>query len=573
MKHINRFLLLIISLVITVSCIDEYKSDFMIDKPTEVSITEFISSFEVLKAYIDRNSNPNFKLGTGIDVSNFLLKEIVYSQALSNFDMITPRGGTYHAAMVNDEGFTDFSAFQNFVLAAQDAEILVHGSALCWHAEQNYTYLNSLVADINVPGYTEVLIDFESNELGDTYPMTGNSTATVENDPKGVSGKVLHIGNTTTPANQSFPQFEITLPDGKTMGDAVLLIIDFNATGTTGLFGSGMRMGINDKGRVSFGSPSSFGCPNGDWGRGLIQLPFASLNLSEEEKASNSFRLTIGSATGTGNYYIDNIAINWSGETIVKTPQEKEEIFKGELEKFIDGMMTASGGYAKSWNVVNEPMSDLDVYMLRSAATEYAHTNFYWQDYLGDNYARYAVDYARKYHQEHGGNPDELKLFVNEYGLETPNSHKCDRLIQMIDQWEEDGITRIDGIGTQMRTIYSLDPTQQAENEAAIINMFNRLASTGKLIKISELTLGIQLANGTPLQSANMTFEHAMAISEYYNFIVRKYFEIIPASQRDGITIWNPNSELGLWDNRYNRSIQYPGFAAGLEGKDATGDY
>ena len=38
--------------------------------------------------------------------------------------------------------------------------------------------------------------------------------------------------------------------------------------------------------------------------------------------------------------------------------------------------------------------------------------NFYWQDYLGDDYARIPIKFARKYFAESGGNPDELKLLL-----------------------------------------------------------------------------------------------------------------------------------------------------------------
>ena len=303
----------------------------------------------------------------------------------------------------------------------------------------------------------------------------------------------------------------------------------------------------------------------------MIRLPFENLKLTDEEKALTSFTLTVGSGTGTGFYYIDNISINWVGKTIVKTPEEKKEIFDGELDKFINGMMKTSEGYVKAWDAISEPMSDNDEYMLRSAKTESNTSgNFYWQDYLGDNYARYVVSLARKYHEEFGGNASDLKLFVNESGLETPDSRKCERLVEMITQWEKDG-TKFDGIGTQMRVNYSLDATQQAKNEAAIDNMFGLLAASGKLIKVSELTISIVQANGVPLNEVDVTNEHTWAISEYYNYIVRKYFETIPAAQRYGITVWNPIGRLSLWNSSYNRLTPYAGFAKGLQGKNVTG--
>ena len=150
------------------------------------------------------------------------------------------------------------------------------------------------------------LLDFESTNINDTYPMTGNGQSQVVADPTGVSGKALHVFG---PANQSFPTFTIRLSAGKTLGDYQTLKMDFNGTNETGRYGQGMRMSVNNKPLVNFDSPATFGCPNGSWGRGLIALPIAKLNLSEEEKSLTEFTLTIGSATGSGDYYIDNIVL------------------------------------------------------------------------------------------------------------------------------------------------------------------------------------------------------------------------------------------------------------------------
>mgnify|MGYP000105017785 CR=1 FL=1 len=61
--------------------------------------------------------------------------------------------------------------------------------------------------------------------------------------------------------------------------------------------------------------------------------------------------------------------------------------------------------------------------------------NFYWQDYLGDDYARIPIKFARKYFAESGGNPDELKLFINDYNLESDwdQNKKLKSLIHWID--------------------------------------------------------------------------------------------------------------------------------------------
>ena len=132
--------------------------------------------------------------------------------------------------------------------------------------------------------------------------------------------------------------------------------------------------------------------------------------------------------------------------------------------------------------------------MLKSAATEpNAGTNFIGKN-LGENYACDAIRFARQYFKKYGGNENDLKLFVDEYGLENYGNSKCERLLQMIDQWEEEGV-RIDGIATQMHVTYSLDPIQQSMNEEGVVNMFQMLAATGKLVKISALDMNIKDEN------------------------------------------------------------------------------
>lgn len=100
------------------------------------------------------------------------------------------------------------------------------------------------------------------------------------------------------------------------------------------------------------------------------------------------------------------------------------------MDNWIAGMMKACNGYVTAWDVVNEPISGKDVdgdgyYELQSVtqgtvSDDDAKNNFYWQDYLGDeDYVRTAVSLARKYFAENGGNASDLKLFINDYNLES----------------------------------------------------------------------------------------------------------------------------------------------------------
>lgn len=270
------------------------------------------------------------------------------------------------------------------------------------------------------------------------------------------------------------------------------------------------------------------------------------------------------------------------------TDEEKKEVLTPVMQKWIYGMMEATEGKVKAWEVVNEAISGEDkngdgYYDLQSAtrgtvSADDAKNNFYWQDYLGDiDYVRTAVAAARKGFADAGGNPEELKLFINDYNLETAydDNKKLKSLIHWIGEWEKDGVTKIDGIGSQMHVTCSMDPAKQKENEEAYVNMLNLMVDSHKLVRISELDMGLADKDGNLVNTTDMTEEQHKAMRAYYEFIVKKYLEIVPENQQWGIcqwcatdspanSGWRAGLPVGLWDLDYYRKHTYGGFAAGL---------
>ena len=274
--------------------------------------------------------------------------------------------------------------------------------------------------------------------------------------------------------------------------------------------------------------------------------------------------------------------------SIPLTDEEKKNVLTTAMGTWIDGMMEATDGYVTSWDVVNEALSGADKdgdgkYDLQSAkrgnvSADDAKNNFYWQDYLGDiDYVRTAVAAARKGFADAGGNPEELKLFINDYNLETAydQNKKLKSLIHWIKEWEADGVTKIDGIGSQMHVTCSMDPAKQKENEEAYVNMLNLMVESHKLVRISELDMGLADKDGNLVNTTDMTEEEHKAMRAYYEFIVKKYLEIVPENQQWGIcqwcatdspanSGWRAGLPVGLWDLDYYRKHTYAGFAAGL---------
>lgn len=272
--------------------------------------------------------------------------------------------------------------------------------------------------------------------------------------------------------------------------------------------------------------------------------------------------------------------------SIPLTDEEKKSRLTDAMGKWIDGMMEATNGYVTSWDVVNEALSGDDKdgdgkYDLQHAATATADDKkncFYWQDYLGDlEYVRLAVADARKSFAAHNGDPEKLKLFINDYNLESDwdDNGKLRSLIKWIHDWEADGVTKIDGIASQMHISCYADPNTQKSKKDHIVKMLELMAESGKLCKISELDMGYVDAAGQEVTYDQMTEEQHKEMRDLYTFVLQKYFEIIPPAQQYGITQWcatdspkdsgwRPGLPTGLWDLNYLRKHTYAGFAAGL---------
>ena len=340
---------------------------------------------------------------------------------------------------------------------------------------------------------------------------------------------------------------------------------------------------------VGFQNPDGYiGC--GDFPALQVTTDWKEVTISTACTGEGATRLLFNIGAYVGTLYFDDVCLYYekSANAIPLTPEEKKDTLTWALDNWIKGMMEATGGYVTAWDLANETVSDggddNGIYELQSAEnSDNPSANFYWQDYLGDiDYVRILESKARKYFAEYGGNPSDLKLFINDFNLESwwDGNKKAKSLVEWIKRWEADGVTKIDGIGTQMHVSYILNEADQKAQEDAIVNMFKILAESGKLVKISELDMGIvDKAFGTGIKTENVTLEQQQKMAEFYTFIIRKYFEIIPVNQQYGITQWcatdspadsgwRGGEPVGLWDLNYNRKPAYEGFVNGLRGTD-----
>ena len=490
--------------------------------------------------------------------------------------------------------FTPTANYENFVFAAGKlgGELDIKSLSLCEEGSTNNLIVNGDIKEDEVPcnkPYSWHTVTSEIQEVAESQVVeipvsVGHLTFDdgqnlggwgMDNKPKIVNG-VCEVGNNAAKKNPWDAQ--VNYEPGFTFENGTTYHLKMKIKGSVaGEFGAG------------FQNPDGYkGC--GDFPTIKVTTDWKEVDVTTKCNGDNALRLLLNIGKYAGTLYIDDFEVYYtkSSNTIPLTDEEKKKALTPALQNWIYGMMEATEGKVKAWDVVNEALCGEDkdgdgYYDLQSAtrgtvSADDAKNNFYWQDYLGDiDYVRTAVAAARKGFADAGGNPEELKLFINDYNLETAydQNKKLKSLIHWIEEWEKDGVTKIDGIGSQMHVTCSMDPAKQKKNEEAYLNMLHLMVDSHKLVRISELDMGLEDKNGNLVNTTDMTEEQHKAMRAYYEFIVKKYLEIVPENQQWGIcqwcatdspanSGWRAGLPVGLWDMDYYRKHTYGGFAAGL---------
>lgn len=568
------------------SCADWDDWNYDVEKPQTIAQYEYLNDYAPLKEYLDRGAHPGFKVSAALGADEFNQQGPLFRLAAHNFDEIVAGNAMKMASCVDDQGVMDFSKVSSFVTAAEDAGLTVYGHTLAWHAQQPKKWLEKLIKDKELPPAEEnpglIITSGEPKANPWDYEIYYDLDEPLK------AGTTYEISLNVRGTNSGTIDFWPGKKDGSdTQYGAGSFIVSKSAVDNSFSFTPKKDM---DRMRFCFGKVG-----------GTLYFD----NFVLKEKGSNQ-NIVVNSTFDENDishwtkvswvnisYKIGNVA----AATAPLTPQEKSDTLTWAMNKWVSGMMQATGGKVKAWDLINEAISgdgNVNGFYALQTAGENSENDFFWQDYFTPEMYGPIVEKAARdaYAAVEGTTPEDLKLFINDYNLESDwdNNKKVKSLVYWIGVWEKKGQelgwnTKIDGIGSQMHISYYENEQTLESKKRAIQNMLKIMAESGKLVRISELDMGYVDANGndvTTAQLEKLPIEERVAkekaMAEYYKWIIEQYFAIVPVSQQYGIcqwcltdsptdSGWRPGQPVGLWNLNYQRKPAYGGFADGLANK------
>lgn len=476
--------------------------------------------------------------------------------------------------------------FDNFVLKEKgsDHNIAVNSTFdendISHWTKVSWVDVNYKIGNVAGAGAVEIPVSVGHLTFDDGQNLGGWG---MDNAPKIVNG-VCEVGNNAAKENPWNAQ--VCYEPGFAFENGTTYHLKMKIKGSVaGEFGAG------------FQNPDGYkGC--GDFPTINVTTDWKEVDVTTTCNGDNAKRLLLNIGKYAGTLYIDDFEVYYtkSSNSIPLTAEEKKNILTSAMQKWISGMMQATEGKVKAWDLINEAVSGggnvNGFYALQTEATsEHNPQDFYWQDYFTPEMYGPIVEKAARdaYAAVEGTNPADLKLFINDYNLESDwdNNQKVKSLVYWIGVWENKGKelgwnTKIDGIGTQMHISYYENPQTLESKKKGIENMLKIMAKTGRLVRISEIDMGYVDKDGnevTTAQLEKLPIEERVAkekaMAEHYKWIIEQYFKIVPVKQQYGIcqwcltdaptnSGWRPGLPVGLWNLNYQRKPAYGGFADGL---------
>ena len=571
-----------------------------------LQLQEQIDHYDYIKNYAAQYM-PGTAIGVGLTADKYLDEDDPDYAALcdNNFQQFVTGNAMKMDAMVTSSGALNTTKLDAFLAKAPKApdDVEIFGHNFIWHTQQQQAYLRSLIAPTQaqfiIGGIATQLLNDSYNFNGGTkggWDVTGDDRVKMSVEEGGGQDGSDCIKLEVSESGEAYQvqfYYDLTANLDKTKTYKVSFKVKSSIAG----------------GYIQFQTQNVPSYESQQWGSEIKDLGTDwkeyEWEFTPDYADDNRIICNLGKVAAT--YYIDDIVF---GEKLydddshdvlpgsginytIKTAEEKRQALLGAMESWIGGMLQHVSGDQRfvGWDVINEPITDdgyyrgIDGHFGGTVEDDNGNTvydqeptesttdglnlnwgsgHFYWGYYLGMDYAVKAFELARNYA------PADMKLYVNDYNLET-NPSKLAKLIEFVNYIDQNSSTQVDGIATQMHVDMNNITREQVDQ------MFQTMAATGKLVRVSELDVKV----GTATPSADQQQQQA----DVYQMIIESYKANVPEAQRGGFVIWGvsdaadehvywiPNDAPNLFDANYGRKVAYKGVCDGIAGKDIGAEF
>ena len=503
-----------------------------------------------VKTYIDRAKYPNLTLGATLKATDFNKQALAHAAAITNFDDVTFGSTLMSGAIINERGVMNFLDMKDLLDHVQEIGGKVYGSPIVANASQADGWMNLLTAPIEIPvdPILDKTVDYTTME---TFTGTGKASIEKKYDGNNNALKIPKRGKVRIVEGfdvDPLGEYTITINAKVDKDESIICTFADNK--------------IREK-----GADKKYIIKAGKWQKVVIE------KVRAAEGATEGYLLVEGNLNSI-LYIKDVTVIHVPDNHRPQTEQEKKDTIVYALNAWSDGLMKINLGRIQSFDLIDEAIdskAELDngMYDLKHSTT-----SIFWQDVLGsENYAPVVAKVAREAYERHEGDPSALKFFISETGLE--EQKKFESLMYWVKIWDANG-AKIDGINAKLTLSYSEDPAVQSANVASYNNLLENLASTGKLVRVSNFDIRYQDAEGSFVTADKITGEQRQNLADFYALAIKSYLNKIPVDKQAGICKGNMSDSssdpVGLWlvdkDSKdWVRTATYKAFCDALSGK------
>lgn len=545
MKKIFRNSLLMLATgAFAVSCADYNETDNFKADPDPL-VVDLYKDLKPVKEYIDHQNYPNMSLGATLNVKDFNDQTLAHAAAVTNFTDLYFGTSLMSGKIISEKGVMNYIDMKELLDHVEEIGGDVYGSALAANSGQADGWLNLLVSPIEI--YVE-FIELLTVDFSKVDTFEGEDAEIVKKDGQ----NVLKISSLS----------DVDIVDGFKIEPKAKYTTQFWVKSDKACTFSVIFSGTEIEGPIG-GMYSIEG--GGEWSRIAVEAQGA------EGVEDGYLRIE----TGRGStLYVKRVQVGYMPDNHRdQTPEEISDTIHWAMNAWCDGLMKNNAGRIQSFDLIEEPLATQTLDDGYHFDLKHSTDKIFWQDIFGsENYAPIVSKDAVNAYAKYGGNPDDLKFYIAETGLD--NTQKYESLMYWIDIWTQKG-AKIDGINAKLDLTYSEDAVTQAENEAKLKALFDNLVLSGKMIRLSNFDIKYQDAEGKNVTAKEITTEQRQKLADYYGHVIRKYMERIPHDKQAGICKGNmadTTDPVGIWtvDSKtkdWVRNATYKAFCDALSGE------